>query len=419
VLTDTDSAYVDVEGEAVTWLDGGRQFLLRSDRSGWRQFYLYDRAGRLVRQLTADGADYLDVAGLGDGVAYLTAAAPNATQRTVYRCALRAGPGSPLDLTRRCEPVTREPGTHALDVSPGGRYAVDTYSRLGEPPTVTLYELPAMRAVRVLEDNAAVRQRLAAAGASRPQFLKVPMPDGTLLDAYRVAPAGFDSTRRYPVLMYVYGGPASPQVNDAWGGQRYLWHQLLAQRGYVVLVVDGRGSAWRGRAFRKVTQYALGVRESQDQIDAAKWIGRQPWGDPARVGIWGWSYGGYMTAMSVARGGPLFKMGIVVAPVVDLRFYDTIYTERFMWTPQENPRGYEASAVLPYLPGQTARVLLAHGTGDDNVHLQNSLVYANAMTALGKPFYMLLYPNRTHSISGGGATPHLFEQMTRFVLENL
>jgi dipeptidyl-peptidase 4 len=351
------------------------------------------------------------------GALYVTAAAPSPTQRTVFRCALRIG-GGPA-ATRRCDAVTTAPGTHALDVAPGARYAVDTHSRLGEPPTVTLYELATMRAVRVLEDNAAVRQRLAALGLGRPQMLRVPTPDGTVLDAYRVAPADFDSTRRYPVLMYVYGGPASPQVSDAWTGQRYLWHQLLAQRGYVVVVVDGRGSAWRGRAFRKVTQYALGLRESQDQIDAARWIGRQPWGDPARVGLWGWSYGGYATAMSLARGGSVFKMGIVVAPVVDWRFYDTIYTERFMWTPQENPRGYQASAVLTHLAGQTARVLLAHGTGDDNVHAQNSLVYADAMTAAGKPFYMLMYPNRTHSISGGGATPHLYEQMTRFVLENL
>jgi dipeptidyl-peptidase-4 len=341
VLTETDSAYVDVEGEAVTWLDGGRAFLLRSDRSGWRQFYLYDRAGRLVSQLTPDGADYLDVAGVDErgGAVYLTAAAPSPTQRTVYRCALRlVGTGGP-SAVRRCDAVTTAPGTHALDVAPGARYAVDTYSRLGEPPTVTLYELPAMRAVRVLEDNAALRARLAAVGAARPEFLKIPVPDGTTLDAYRVAPAGFDSTRRYPVLMYVYGGPASPQVNDAWGGQRYLWHQSLAQRGYVVVVVDGRGSAWRGRAFRKATQYSLGLRESQDQIDAARWIGRQSWGDPARVGLWGWSYGCYMPAVSLARGGGVFKMGIVVAPVVDWRFYDSIYTERYMWPPQQNPRG--------------------------------------------------------------------------------
>jgi dipeptidyl-peptidase-4 len=245
------------------------------------------------------------------------------------------------------------------------------------------------------------------------------MPDGVQLDAYRIVPPAFDSTRKYPVLMYVYGGPAAPQVNDAWAGTRFLWHAMLAQRGYVVVVVDNRGAAWRGRDFRKVTQFQLGVRESQDQIDAARWIGRQSWGDAARIGIWGWSYGGYMTALTLSRGGTVFKAGMSVAPVVDWRYYDTIYTERFMWTPQQNAEGYKRSAVLSYVGGLTARFLLAHGTGDDNVHPQNSIVLANALEAANKPFSMLLYPNRTHSISGGNAQPHLFESLTRFVLENL
>jgi dipeptidyl-peptidase-4 len=279
--------------------------------------------------------------------------------------------------------------------------------------------MPEMRAVRTLVDNQQVAARLAALAVRRPEFIKVPMPDGLLLDGYRIMPATFDSTRRYPVLMYVYGGPASPQVTDAWSDPRYLWHQLLAQRGYVVVVVDNRGSAWRGRDFRKVTQYQLGIHESQDQIDAARWIARQPWADPSRIGIWGWSYGGYLTALTLARGGTIFKAGIVVAPVVDWRFYDTIYTERYMWTPQANAGGYRLSAVAPYVGTLTARLLLVHGTGDDNVHPQNSLVLADLLEAANKPFTMLLYPNRTHSISGGNAQSHLFESLTRFVLENL
>jgi dipeptidyl-peptidase-4 len=232
-------------------------------------------------------------------------------------------------------------------------------------------------------------------------------------------PPRFDSTKAHPVLMYVYGGPASPQVSDAWGGTRFLWHQSLTQQGDVVLVVDNRGAAWRGRDFRKVTQYRLGVAESQDQIDAAKWIAGRPWADRARVGIWGWSYGGFMTAMSLARGGATFKAGIAVAPVVDWRYYDTIYTERFMSTPQENPNGYQLGAVGSYVNNMTARLLLVHGTGDDNVHPQNSLVLADALAAANKPFTMLLYPNRTHSISGGRTQVHLFSSFTRFVLENL
>src|SRR5690606_7636183 len=229
----------------------------------------------------------------------------------------------------------------------------------------------------------------------------------------------FDPRRRYPVLMYVYGGPASPTVNDGWGGSRYLWHQLLAQEGYVVVSVDNRGAAWRGRDFRKVTQLQLGIAESQDQIDAAKWLARQWWGDRERIGIWGWSYGGYMTAMTTARGGEMFRMGISVAPVTDWRFYDTIYTERFMWLPARNPEGYSKSSVMSHLDGVAADLLLVHGTGDDNVHAQNTLVLADRLTALDKPFSMLMYPNRTHSISGGNTSVPLFRQLTRFVKEEL
>jgi dipeptidyl-peptidase-4 len=414
VAADRDSAYVDVEGEAVTWIDGGRRFVLRSDRSGWRQLYLYDRGGKLVKQITRDGADVLEVLAVDSArqQLYASVAAPTPTQRQVLRCPLSAGKAP-------CVRVTTEPGTHALDVGPGARYAVDTHTSLGVPATVTLYELPSMTRRRVLVDNAALRAKLAALTIRAPEFIKVPMPDGTVLDGYRIAPASFDSTRKYPVLMHLYGGPAAPQVNDAWGGRNYLWHQMLAQMGYVVVVVDNRGAAWRGRDFRKVTQYHLGVVESQDQIDAAKWLGRQPWVDATRIGMWGWSYGGYMTALTLSRGGDLFKAGIAVAPVSDWRYYDTIYTERFMWTPQENADGYKQSAVPTHVPGMTARLLLVHGTGDDNVHPQNSIVLANALERGEKPFVMLLYPNRTHSISGGNTQVHLYESFTRFIKENL
>jgi len=415
VVTDRDSAYVDAEGDPVTWLPGGARFLLRTDRGGWRGFELYDRSGRLVRRVTPPGADYLELSGLDSAGAYgyFVAAAPTAAQRSVFRCAM-AGTGAPA-----CTRLTPERGSHALDVAPGARFGVLTASRLGVPPRAALVSLPELRPVRALEDNRAVAARLAALDLAAPEFLTVPMPDGTRLDAYRVVPPRFDSTKAHPVLMHVYGGPASPQVNDAWGGTRYLWHQLMAQRGYVVLVVDNRGAAWRGRDFRKVTQLALGVRESQDQIDAARWAAARPWADPRRIGMWGWSYGGYMTALSLARGGDVFKAGIAVAPVVDWRFYDTIYTERFMRTPAENARGYQSSAVATYAPGMTARLLLVHGTGDDNVHAQNALVLAQTLQQLDKPFTMLLYPNKTHSIAGGRTQVHLFGAFTRFLDENL
>jgi dipeptidyl-peptidase 4 len=411
VLTERDSAYVDVGDEPV-WFNGGRQFLWSSDRSGWRQVYLYNRDGSLERCVTQDGMDVLGVVGVDEarGDVYVQAAAPTPTQRQIFRYSLSGKGGAQ---------VTSAPGSHAATIGPGARYLVDTYSTASQPATRTAYALPSMTRVRVLEDNARLRSTLSALSLRGPEFFRVPMPDGAKLDAYRIVPAGFDSTKRYPVLMYVYGGPAAPTVNDAWGGQRYLWHQLLAQHGYVVVSVDNRGAAWRGRDFRKVTQLRLGQHESQDQIDAAKWLGAQPWVDPKRIGMWGWSYGGYMTTLTAARGGDLFRAAIAVAPLTDWRFYDTIYTERYMWTPQANPEGYKAGAPLNYVEGLRAKFLVAHGTGDDNVHPQNTIQLAERLEAAGRPFYMLLYPNRTHSISGGNSTAHLYDSMLRFVLENL
>lgn len=413
VMTDRDSAYVDVENGALRWIGKGQQqFLWLSDRSGWRQLFLYGRDGGVIRQLTTDGVDILGIEGVDEpnGYVYVSAAAPTAIERNLYRVSLGGG-----SMTR----LTTAPGSHAVSISPDARIAVDIHTTINSPPTATLYALPSMRVVRALQDNAPLKARLARLAVRPAEFFKVPMPDGTRLDAYRLVPAGFDSTKKYPVLMYVYGGPASPQVVDQWGGARGLWHRMLTQQGYVVVCVDNRGSSWRGRDFRKTTQYRLGVKESQDQIDAARWIGQQSWGDASRVGIWGWSYGGFMSSLSAGRGGDVFKAALVVAPVTDWRLYDTIYTERYMWTPQDNAEGYRLGAPQSYANGVTARMLLVHGTGDDNVHPQNTTQYANKLEAAGKPFYMLLYPNRTHSISGGNTSVHLFNALTRFLLDNL
>ena len=383
-----------------------------SDRSGWRQVFLYDRSGRVVRQVTRDSMDVLSINSVDEknGWLYVTAAAPDPTQRNVYRFSLDG---------KRSERVTKGDGTHSVTISPGARYLVDTYSTINSPPTRTLYELPSLKMVRVLAEPTKLRDKLASLKLREPQFMKVPMPDGLLLDAYRIVPADFDSTKKHPVLMFVYGGPAAPQVNNTWLGNRYLWHQMLAQKGYVVMVVDNRGAAWRGRNFRKTTQLFMGIKESQDQIDAAKWIGRQTWADASRIGIWGWSYGGFMTALTTARGGDVFRAGISVAPVTDWRYYDTIYTERFMWIPRENSAGYTQTSVMSHVDSLKAMLLLVHGTGDDNVHPQNTTALVNKLIEKKKPFYELMYPNRTHSISGGSTQAHLYGMFTRFLDEQL
>ncbi|HEX6059244.1 MAG TPA: S9 family peptidase [Gemmatimonadaceae bacterium] len=413
IMSDRDSAYVDVEGDAVRWIDGGRRFLWLSDRSGWRQVWLHDRSGTPVRQVTRDGVDVLSIEAVDEraGTVYVTAAAPTPTQRQVYAHAL-SGRGEP----RR---ITTAPGAHRLSIGPTFRYAVDVHSDADTPPVATLHDFPSMRRVRVLESNAQLASSLASLGLRAPEFFTVPLPNGTRLDAVRILPADFDSTRRYPVLMYVYGGPAAPTVTDQWSGSRYLWHQLLAQKGVVVVSVDNRGAAWRGRDFRKITQFALGSVESQDQIDAARWLARQSWVNGEEIGIWGWSYGGYLSSLTAAKGGDLFDMAIAVAPVTDWRLYDTIYTERFMGLPSANAKGYDESAPQSHVAGLTAKYLIVHGTGDDNVHPQNTMQMAKKLQEAGKPFSMLLYPNLTHSISGGNAQYHLYRSMTEFVLDNL
>lgn len=411
ILTDTDSAYVDVVDPE--WVNGGKEVLWTSDRGGWRQVFLYDRSGRLVRQLTHDGADVTAIVGVDQatGSVYVREAAPTPMEGQIYRYALAGGAG-----TR----ITQRNGTYDMSLAPGGRYAAITWSALNAAPDERLYAMPSMREVRVLGDNQRFMRNLAAEHLAPAQFIKVPSADGhTMLDAYRIVPAGFDSTRKYPTLMYTYGGPAAAQVVDEWSGSRWLFHQMLAQHGYVVIVADNRGSAWRGSHFRKLTQWRLGLAESDDQIAVAKWIGRQSWGDPARVGIWGWSFGGYNTAMSAFRGGKTFRMAMSVAPVTDWRFYDTIYTERFMGTPQENPEGYKVSSPLQYTGGLTAKYFLAFGTGDDNVHPQNSFVLTQQLEILRKPFSVMFFPNKTHAIAGLGGTLTIFTDLERFVLENL
>ncbi|MDZ7629851.1 MAG: DPP IV N-terminal domain-containing protein [Gemmatimonadaceae bacterium] len=412
IVSERDSAYVNSEGEPVVWLADRQRFLLRSDRSGWQQYYLYRRDGRLVTRVTADSMDVLDLLAIDERAraAYVLVAAPTATQQQLMRVTLDG---------RRAERLTRGDGAHAMLVSPTASFVFDAYSRLGVPPVVSLLALPRMTKVKELTDNAAVRSRLVALGVQPAQLFTIPMPDGTLLDAYRILPPAFDSTRRYPVLMHAYGGPAAPQVIDQWGGPRYLWHLSMAQQGYVVVVVDNRGAAFRGRAFRKVTQLRLGLQETADQLDAARWLGRQPWVDAARIGFWGWSFGGYLATMAAARGGDLFRAVIAVAPVTDWRLYDSIYTERFMWTPQENPTGYQETAPQLVAAGIRARFLLVHGTGDDNVHPQNSVQLIDRMVRANRPMQQLFYPNRTHAISGGNTTVHLYESLTRFLRENL
>jgi dipeptidyl-peptidase-4 len=409
VMSDSDATWVDPHEPL--WLDGGRRFLFVSERDGYAQVYLYDRSGTLIRRVTPGGWDVLGLYGVDEArrVLYFTGAVDGPLTRPLLRIGLD-GAG----LAR----VSAEPGTHEVEFAPGFRFYVDVYSRFGVPPVETLHRADGAP-VRVLADNHVLRDRLAALGLRAPEFLAVPGADGTALHGWIIKPPDFDPARRYPLLMYVYGGPGDQQVVDRWTGERYLWHQMLAQQGLLVACVDGRGTGGRGAAFKKVTYLHLGRYETADQIAAARWFAAQPFVAPDRVGIWGWSYGGYMAARAMFLGAGVFAAALAVAPVTDWRFYDTIYTERYLRTPQENPQGYDESAVLPYADRLQGQFLLVHGTGDDNVHLQNSLRLIDRLEAADKQFDMRLYPNRTHSIAGGNTRENLFGLFTWWLKKTL
>lgn len=410
LFTDADSAWVDVDDD-LTFVGGGRQILWTSEREGYNQVYLYDRSGRRVRKLTREPWDVTGIEGVDErrGWVYFSGTGGNPTERHLFRVRLN---GSGL------QKLTREPGVHTVSVSPEAGYFVDVHSRAGSPPVSRLFRADGTL-VRQLGDNQRVQANLAAAGVSAPELFRFTTPQGTELNGSMIRPADFDPARKYPVLFYVYGTPGSQTVMDVWGGSRYMWHQLLAQKGYIVVSVDTRGTSSRGRAFEKAGYLKQGEVVTDDLMAAARHMGSLPYVDAGRIGIWGWSGGGYTTGLTLARGGDLFRAGISVAPVTDWRLYDNIYTERFMRTPQENPEGYDRTSVIRHAPGITARYLLVHGTADDNVHFQNSVQLADALQKAGKQFQFMLYPNKRHGISGRETQLHLFTMMTDWLEKNL
>lgn len=409
VLTDTDDAWVDVHEPL--WVKGGEQFLYLSERDGHAQLFLFGRDGTLIRKVTAGPWDVLDVYGVDEqaGVVYFTAAADGPLVRPLYQIGLDGRGFRRLSTTE---------GSHSVRFSPGFAYYVDVHSRAGVPPVQTLYRSDGT-AVRVLADNRGLRERVEALGYGRPEFLTVPTSPGVTLNAWLIKPPGFDRTRRYPLLMYVYGGPGSQTVTDSWGGDLYLWHLLVARHGYLVASVDNRGTGARGSTFKKVTYLNLGTYESADQIAAARHFGSQAYVDSTRMGIWGGSYGGYLTLLSLFKGEGVFKAGIARAPVTDWKLYDTIYTERYMRTPQDNPDGYRRSAPQTFVDRFRGKLLIVHGTGDDNVHPQNTTQLMHLLEEANKQFDLRLYPNKTHAIEGARTRVNLYSLYLEWLRENL
>lgn len=417
VLTEKDEAWVDIEPDRLLWLAGGRQFLWVSERDGWRHAYLAARDGGTLQLVTNGPFDLLSIEGVDEkgGYLYYTASPGNATQRYLYRVDL-SGKGKPERLT-----PTSQPGTHSYVLAPQAAWAFHTYSTINAPPYVELIDIPAHRPVRQLAENAAVRARVEELGIKPAEFIQVDIGDGITLDGWIIKPYGFDATKRYPVLIYVYGEPASQTVRDRWGSGNYLWHQMLAQHGYVVMSFDNRGTpAPKGRAWRKVVYRRIGSLASKEQAAAARVIQGWPYVDPKRIAIWGWSGGGSMTLNQMFRYPDIYQVGMSVAPVSDQHFYDTIYQERYMGLPQDNEEDYRSGSPVTYASGLKGKLLVVHGSGDDNVHYKSTEVLVNALIAAKKQFTMMEYPNRRHDISQGeNTTRHLYELLTRFLEENL
>ncbi len=417
VLTDTDAAYVEVHDDDLHYLPGGQQFVFASEKDGYRHLYLHEMGGRQVRQLTKGAWEVSDVAGLDakNGFVYYTSTEASPLQRHLYRVKLGGGPPQRLGEAG--------PGTDVINLSPDCQRYLNYHSAAGQPAVVSLRDGRTGQLLKTLEDNARLRQTLSTYNMGKLEFFDFKTTDGTPLNGSILKPADFDPAKKYPVLMYVYGGPGSQTVKDDAGGgiafTNYLWHQLLAQSGYVVVSVDNRGTGARGAAFKKNTYANLGKLETIDQGETAKYLGTLPFVDKARIGIWGWSFGGYMTALAITKNADLFKMAISVAPVTNWRYYDSIYTERFLKTPQENPTGYDDNSPVQFAQQLRGKYLLIHGTGDDNVHFQNSIAWVDALIKADKSYQTLYYPNRNHGIGGGNTRLHLYRQMTEFVKANL
>ena len=426
ILQEEEPTWIDVESNKITYLKDGKHFVWTSEVDGYRHLYLYTNTGLLKHQITKGPWEVSAFHGVDEKskTVYFTGTLDSPLERHLYRTRLY-----PSRRERRShktpEPVriTEKTGWHSINMSRDLRYYIDTFSDVLTPPITTLHKSDGSL-LKMLADNQELIQTLEEYQLPEPEFFTVPAADGTPLNAYLIKPSSFDSTRTYPLLIHVYGGPGSQEVVRRWGGRERLWHHMLAEEyGVLVAGIDNRGTGGRGKAFKSITYRRLGQLESADQIAGAQYLAKRTYIDGNRLGIWGWSYGGYMTLLSMLsnEGPSTFRMGISVAPVTHWKLYDTIYTERYMSTPQKNPEGYEEGAPVNYAQNMQPhqKLLLVHGDYDDNVHFQNSLWMAEALQEANKPFSMMVYPGRNHGIYGGLVRLHLYSMFTQFIQDHL
>lgn len=409
ILKEENKSFIEITDD-LTFLSDGKRFIWTSSRDGFNHIYLYDITGKMMQQITNGRYDVTKYYGFDEK-----------TQTFYYQSAER----SPLErhlysvsLAGKKKTLTQSAGIHNAAFTNGLRYFVDTYSSFGTPFTCALNDQNG-KLIRTLEDNAGTRKNLDAANLGKTDTMSFLTADNVRIYGWIITPPDFDKTKKYPVLMHVYGGPGVQTVTNDWDGPNYLWHQYLAQKGYIVVSFDNRGTPGRGLDFANCIYKDMGNLEVQDQLSALNHMKKQSYVDGNRVGVWGWSFGGYMTSLLMTKGEGAFKAGIAVAPVTTWRYYDSIYTERYLQTPQENPKGYDDNSPINFAKGLKGKFMLVHGSTDDNVHMQNTMDFVTALIKANKQFDQFIYPNKNHGIYGGNTRLHLYTQMTNFLMENL
>lgn len=407
ILREENKCYVDSEWlKSIQFLNNG--FLYVSEQDGYSHIYMYSPTGVMQRQITKGNWDVTQLLGIDEATktVYYESAEESPMQRAVYK----------VDAKGVKTKLSTEKGTNNAQFSANFAYYVNRYSNANTPMKITVNETKTKKVLRTLQDNAALNERLAKYNFAKKEFFTVNTASGVELNAWMVKPLNFDENKRYPVLMFQYSGPNSQQVLDSYS---FDWERYLSTKDILVVCVDGRGTGARGEAFRKCTYMNMGDLESKDQVEAAHALAELPYVDGNRMAIWGWSFGGYNTLMALTVGKGTFKVGIAVAPPTDWRYYDTVYTERFMRTPQENQRGYDLTSPLKRVNELQGKLLLIHGTADDNVHFKQTMDYAEALVQANKQFDMHVYRDRNHGIYGGNTRYHLYTKMSNYLFDNL
>lgn len=410
VLNEKDAAYVDITGNLTFLKDNS--FIWTSEKDGFNHIYHYDKSGKLKKQITSGKWEVTNYYGFDEksGMIYYQSVENGSINRDVY--AIKVDGKSKVRLSSKT-------GTNSATFSPNFQFFINTFSSATSAPTYTLNDSKTGAVVKTIVSNEAVEQKLAKYDVTSKEFFVLTTEKGHQLNAWMIKPKNLDPNKKYPVFMFQYSGPGSQQVANTWNGTNDYWFMMLAQQGYIVACVDGRGTGYKGAAFKKCTYKELGKYEVEDQIDAAKVIGKYNYVDASRIGIFGWSYGGFMSSNCLFQGADVFKMAIAVAPVTSWRYYDSIYTERYMQTPQENASGYDNNSPINHVSKLKGNFLLIHGTADDNVHVQNTMKMVEALVQANKQFDWAIYPDKNHGIYGGKTRLQLYTKMTNFIKEKL